>query len=98
MKNQVCEAIKKQICNRNNYEESKKLLDAYYYDQCGHIDSFARDRDLERLFPIKVKLVFDEYYVFMNGAIRFTVLRSRHIFRHERYHNMQEVYDEIKKR
>ena len=32
MKNQVSEEMKRAICNRNNYETAKKLLDAYYYD------------------------------------------------------------------
>ena len=38
MKNQISEDIKRAICKRNNYETAKKLLDDYYYYQCGHID------------------------------------------------------------
>lgn len=43
MKNQISEDIKRAICKRNNYETAKKLLDDYYYDQCGHIDAYSRD-------------------------------------------------------
>ena len=96
MKNQISEGIKRAICKRNNYETAKKLLDNYYYDQCGHIDSFSRDMDLERLFPVKVKRHFDCYYVFMNGKIRLTILMGMHVFQHARYHDLDEVLVELR--
>ena len=97
MKNKISEDVKRSICKSNNYETAKKMLDYYYYDQCGHIDSFSRDRDLERLFPVKVKRCFDCYYVFMNGKIRLTILTDmRHIFKHARYHDLDEVLVELR--
>lgn len=98
MKNQISEDIKRAICKRNSYGVAKKLLDEYYYAQCGHIDSFSRDRDLERLFPVKVQKYFDRYHVFMGGKILFTVLRSRHVFRYPRYHDLNEVLGELGKK
>lgn len=95
MKNQISEDIKRAICKRNNYETAKKLLDDYYYDQCGHVDSLSRDRDLERLFPIKVRRYFDLYTISEKGKLLFTVLKGRHTFKHERYHDLNEVFDEL---
>lgn len=95
MKNQISEDIKRAICKRNNYEAAKKLLDDYYYDQCGHVDSLSRDRDLERLFPIKVRRYFDLYTILEKGKLLFTVLKGRHTFKHERYHDLNEVFDEL---
>nr|DAL16591.1 MAG TPA_asm: hypothetical protein [Caudoviricetes sp.] len=95
MKNQISEDIKRAICKRNNYETAKKLLDDYYYSQCGHIDSISRDRDLERLFPIKVRRYFDVYTISSKKEILCTVPRSGYFFRHERYHDMHEVLEEI---
>lgn len=95
MKNQISENIKTGDCKRNNYETAKKLLDDYYYDQCGHVDSLSRDRDLERLFPIKVRRYFDLYTISEKEKLLFTVLRYRHTFKHERYHDLNEVFDEL---
>lgn len=95
MKNQISEDIKRVICKRNNYETAKKLLDDYYYDQCGHVNSLSRDRDLERLFPIKVRRYFDLYTISEKGKLLFTVLKGRHTFKHERYHDLNEVFDEL---
>lgn len=95
MKNQISEDIKRAICKRNNYETAKKLLDDYYYDQCGHVDSLSRDRDLERLFPIKVRRYFDLYTISEKGKLLFTVLKGRHTFKHERYRDLNEVFDEL---
>lgn len=95
MKNQISEDIKRVICKRNNYETAKKLLDDYYYDQCGHVDSISRDRDLERLFPIKVRRYFDLYTISEKEKLLFTVLKCRHTFKHGRYHDLNEVFDEL---
>lgn len=95
MKNQISEDIKRAICKRNNYETAKKLLDDFYYDQCGHIDSISRDRDLERFFPIKVRIYFDIYTISLKKEILCTVPRSGYVLRHERYHDMYEVFDEL---
>ena len=95
MKNQISEDIKRAICKRNNYETAKKLLDDYYYDQCGHVDSLSRDRDLERLFPIKVRRYFDLYTISEKEKLLFTVLKCRHTFKHGRYHDLNEVFDEL---
>lgn len=95
MKNQISEDIKRAICKRNNYETAKKLLDDYYYDQCGHVDSLSRDRDLERLFLIKVRRYFDLYTISEKEKLLFTVLKGRHTFKHERYHDLNEVFDEL---
>lgn len=95
MKNQISEDIKRAICKRNNYETAKKLLDDYYYDQCRHVDSISRDRDLERLFPIKVRRYFDLYTISEKEKLPFTVLKGRHTFKHERYHDLNEVFEEL---
>lgn len=95
MKNQISEDIKRAICKRNNYETAKKLLDDYYYYQCGHIDSISRDRDLERIFPIKVRMCFDVYTISTDKEILCTVPRSSYVLRHERYHDMYEVLEEL---
>lgn len=95
MKNQISEDIKRAICKRNNYETAKKLLDDYYYQQCGHIDSISRDRDLERLFPIKVRKYFDIYTISSKKEILCKLSTSSYFFRHERYHDMHEVLEEI---
>lgn len=95
MKNQISEDIKREICKHNNYETAKKLLDDYYYDQCGHVDSISRDRDLERLFPIKVRLYFDLYTISEKEKLIFTMLKCRHTFKHGRYHDLNEVFDEL---
>lgn len=95
MRNQISEDIKRAICKRNNYETAKKLLDNYYYDQCCHIDSLSRYRDLERLFPIKVRRYFDLYTISEKEKLLFTVLRCRHTFKHERYHDLNEVFEEL---
>lgn len=95
MKNQISEDIKRAICKRNNYETAKKLLDNYYYDQCGHVDYLSRDRDLERLFPIKVRKYFDLYTISEKEKLLFTVLKGRHTFKYERYHDLNEVFDEL---
>ena len=95
MKNQISEDIKRSICKRNNYETAKKLLDDYYYYQCGHIDSISRDRDLERLFPIIVRMCFDIYIISSHKKILCTVPRSSYVLRHERYHDMYEVLEEL---
>lgn len=95
MKNQISEDIKRAICKRNHYETAKKLLDDYYYDQCGHVDSISRDRDLERLFPIKVRRYFDLYTISEKEKLLFTALKCRHTFKHERYHDLNEVFDEL---
>lgn len=95
MKNQISEDIKRAICKRNHYEVAKKLLDDYYYYQCGHIDSLSRDRDLERLFPIKVRMYFDIYAISLKKEILFTVPRRDYVLRHERYHDMYEVLEEL---
>lgn len=98
MKNQISEDIKRAICKRNNYETAKKMLDNYYYEQCGHIDSCSRDRDLARLFPVKVKRYFDCYYVFMNSKIILTIPMCLHVFKHTRYHDLYEVLVELRKK
>lgn len=95
MKNQISEDIKRAICKRNHYEVAKKLLEDYYYSQCGHIDSLSRDRDLERLFPIKVRRYFDLYTISEKEKLLFTVLKCRHTFKHGRYHDLNEVFDEL---
>ena len=95
MKHQIREDIKRAICKRNNYETPKKLLDNYYYDQCGHVDSLSRDRDLERLFPIKVRRYFDLYTISEKEKLLFTVLKCRHTFKHGRYHDLNEVFEEL---
>ena len=95
MRNQISEDIKRAICKRNNYETAKKLLDDYYYDQCGHVDSISRDRDLERLFPIKVRRYYDLYTISEKEKLLFTVLKCRHTFKHGRYHDLNEVFDEL---
>lgn len=95
MKNQISEDIKRAICKRNNYEAAKKLLDDYYYQQCGHIDSISRDRDLERLFPIKVRKYFDIYIISSKKEILCRLSTSSYFLRHERYHDMHEVLEEI---
>lgn len=95
MRNQISEDIKRAICKRNHYEVEKKLLDDYYYDQCGHVDSQSRDRDLERLFPIKVRRYFDLYTISEKEKLLFTVLKCRHTFKHGRYHDLNEVFDEL---
>lgn len=100
MKNQVSEDVKRAICNRNNYETAKKLLDSYYYDQCGHTDFYSRDNDLKRLFPIKIvyPLGIDFCYVLRwNGHKYVIVEKFKHHFLFKQYHNMNEVYDEIEK-
>lgn len=95
MKNQISEDIKRSICKRNNYETAKKLLDAYYYEQCGHIDSVSRDRDLERLFPIKVRRYFDIYIISSYKQVLCRVFGSTHVLRQERYHDLEEVLEEL---
>ena len=100
MKNKVNEGMKRAICNRNNYETAKKLLDAYYYDQCGHTDFYSRDQDLKRLFPIRIvyPLGIDFCYVLKwNGHKYVIVEKFKHRFQHKQYHDMKEVYDEIEK-
>lgn len=101
MKNQVSEEMKRAICNRNNYEKAKKLLDAYYYDQCGHTDFYSRDQDLKRLFPIRIvyPLGIDFCYALKWNGNKYVIIEKfKHTFCQRQYHNMHEVYDEIEKR
>lgn len=98
MKNQISEDIKREICKRNNYETAKKLLDDYYYDQCGHIDSYSRDMDLKRLFPIKMVYPFHDNFCYVLGleGVKYVILiKVKHQFLHAMYHDLNEVFDEL---
>ncbi len=100
MKNQINEKTRRRICMRNNYETAKKLLDEYYYSQCGHIDSYARDRDLKRLFPVRIvyPLGIDFCYVLKWNGYKYVIVEKfKHHFMFRQYHNLKEVYDEIEK-
>lgn len=98
MKNQISEDIKRAICKRNHYEAAKKLLDDYYYDQCGHIDAYSRDMDLKRLFPIKMVYPFHDHLCYVLGleGVKYVILiKVKHQFLHARYHDLNEVFDEL---
>ena len=98
MKNQISEDIKRAICKRNNYEVAKKLLDDYYYEQCGHIDAYSRDRDLKRLFPIKIVYPFHDNlcYVLILKGVKYVIIgKYNHQFLRTRYHDLNEVFAEL---
>lgn len=94
MKNQISEDIKRAICKRNNYETAKKLLDDYYYEQCGHIDAYSRDRDLKRLFPIKIVYPFNDHLCYVLGlkGVKYEIIGK---CKHAMYHDLNEVFDEL---
>ena len=99
MKNQISEDIKRAICKRNNYETAKKLLDNYYYEQCGHIDAYSRNSDLNRFFPIKITYPFHDNlcYVLERKGIKY-IGKFKHHFLHARYHDLNEVLEELGKK
>lgn len=98
MKNQISEDVKRAICKRNHYEVAKKLLDDYYYDQCGHIDAYSRDMDLKRLFPIKMVYPFHDHlcYVLGRKGVNYVIIaKIKHQFLHAMYHDLNEAFDEL---
>lgn len=101
MKNQISEDIKRAICKRNNYETAKKLLDEYYYEQCGHIDAYSRNADLKRFFPIKVVYPFHDNlcHILKWTGVKYKILiKFKHHFMYTMYHDLNEVLEELGKK